>query len=141
MTIDLRWRGPFETREVNELHAVAFNTRVYSDAEWNWRALVEAHSLGWVVARSDGRLVGFANVVWDGLVHAWIQDVMVAERVVRRGIGTAVVRTAAEGARVAGCDVLHVDFDAELAPFYINACGFTPTSAALLDLTASSGRS
>jgi len=141
MTIDLGWRAPFETREVNELHAVAFGTRVYSDAEWNWRALVEAHSLGWVVARSDGQLVGFANVAWDGLVYAWIQDVMVAERVGRRGIGTALVRTAAEGARAASCEALHVDFDAELAPFYIDACGFTPTSAGLLDLTASSSRS
>lgn len=114
---------------------------MYSDAEWDWRALVEAHSLGWVVARSDGQLVGFANVAWDGLVHAWIQDVMVVERVRRRGIGTALVGTAAEGARAVGCEALHVDFGAELAPFYIDACGFTPTSAGFLDLTASSSRS
>ena len=43
------------------------------------RRLLEGHSLGWVVAREDGSLVGFVNVLWDGLVHAWIQDTMVAD--------------------------------------------------------------
>jgi GNAT superfamily N-acetyltransferase len=139
--IDVSWRGRFENHEVNELHAAAFRTPLFSDDEWNWRLLVENHSLGWVVARIDGRLVGFVNVVWDGLVHAWIQDVMVADRVGRRGIGTAVVGAAADGARAAGCETLHVDFDADLSPFYVGACGFTPTSAGLLDLTTRSEQS
>ena len=82
-------------------------------------------------------VIGFANVVWDGFVHAWIQDVMVADRVGRQGVGTALVRAAADGARAAGCETLHVDFDADLAPFYIDACGFSPTNAGLLDLTIS----
>ena len=47
--------------------------------------LTQAHSLGWVTARSAGELVGFVNVVWDGLVHAWLQDVMVAARAGRQG--------------------------------------------------------
>jgi GNAT superfamily N-acetyltransferase len=68
-------------------------------------------------------------------VHAWIQDVMVAERAGRRGVGTTLVRAAADGARAAGCEVLHVDFDDELTAFSIGACGFTPTRAGLLDLT------
>ena len=134
-SIDLSWRGAFDNAEVNALHAEAFETRVYGDDEWDWRRLVEAHSLGWVVARDRDGLVGFANVVWDGLVHAWIQDVMVAGRAGRRGIGAAVVRACADGARRAGCEVLHVDFEADLTAFYIDACGFTPTSAGLLDLT------
>jgi GNAT superfamily N-acetyltransferase len=135
VNIDVSWRGRFANQEVNELHAAAFRTRLYGDDEWNWNQLVENHSVGWVVARIDGRLVGFANVVWDGLVHAWIQDVMVAERVGRQGIGTALVGAAADGARIAGCETLHVDFDAHLSRFYIDACGFTPTSAGLLDLS------
>jgi hypothetical protein len=65
------WRGEFETAEVNALHAAAFGTRVFSDAEWRWRELVERHSLGWVVARDGAALVGFVNVIWDGAVHTW----------------------------------------------------------------------
>ena len=54
--------------------------------------LVAAHSLGWVVARDGAELVGFVNVLWDGLVHAWIQDTMVAANASRgRGVGTRLV--------------------------------------------------
>ena len=129
------WRGTFTNSEVNALHAEAFATRVYSDDEWDWQRLVERHSLGWVVARDDaGALVGFVNVVWDGLVHAWLQDTMVAASAGRRGIGSQLVAVATDAARDAGCEYLHVDFDPHLAPFYLDACGFAPTSAGLLRL-------
>jgi GNAT superfamily N-acetyltransferase len=134
MEVTYAWRGEFTSTEVNALHAEAFGTRVFSDVEWDWRPLVERHSLGWVTARDVEGLVGFANVVWDGMVHAWLQDVMVAARAGRRGVGTAVVRAAADGVREAGCDYLHVDFDAALEPFYVGALGFTPTPAGLLAL-------
>jgi len=93
------------------------------------------HSLGWVVARDNGRLVGFVNVISDGLVHAWLQDVvMVAAKAQRQGVGVQLVRHAREGAARAGCEYLHVDFEEELGPFYLEACGFTPTSAGLIRL-------
>jgi len=37
-------------------------------------------------------------------------------------------------ARAAGCELLHVDFDEDLSPFSIDACGFTPTRAGLIGL-------
>jgi hypothetical protein len=49
------WRGEFGNAEVNALHAEAFGTRVYDESEWNWQRQVEAHSLGWVVARDGAR--------------------------------------------------------------------------------------
>ena len=136
MTVTFVWRGEFASAEVNALHAAAFATRVHSDEEWPWRELVQRHSLGWVTARDEAGLVGFANVISDGLVHAWLQDVMVADRVRRLGVGRTVVAACADGARAAGCEILHVDFDADLADFYIGSCGFTPSHAGLLDLTA-----
>ena len=86
---------------------------------------------GW---SDDGALAGFANVLWDGLVHAWLQDVMVAESARHLGIGRELVSRARDGAAEAGCEYLHVDFEAHLAPFYVDACGFEPTSAGLLRL-------
>ena len=136
MAVTYEWRGEFVNREVNELHSHAFETRVFDDSEWNWRLLVEQHSLGWVVARDGGRLVGFVNVVWDGLVHAWLQDTMVATR--GEGIGTRLVALARDRARDAGCEWLHVDFDEHLRPFYFGACGFTPTTAGLIALQRTS---
>lgn len=134
MQITVEWRGPFTTLEANTLHADAFGGRVFDESEWNWVDLVERHSLGWVTARLGGELVGFVNVPWDGLVHAWIQDVMVASWARHRGIGVLVVSRAAQGAREAGCEWLHVDFDENLRPFYLDSCGFTPTAAGLLRL-------
>lgn len=134
MTIKTTWRGAFTNEEANLLHAEAFETRVLDASDWNWERLVHGHSLGWVTARSADELIGFVNVVWDGLVHAWLQDVMVASAARRRGVGQELVRIAARGAREAGCEWLHVDFEQHLRPFYIDACGFTPTDAGLLRL-------
>jgi len=130
------WRGPFTNQEVNGLHAEAFDTRVFDEAEWNWQQLTEAYSLGWVTARRGQRLVGFVNVLWDGLVHAWIQDVMVSADARRERIGVGLVHAARDGAAVAGCEYLHVDFDDDLRPFYIEACGFVPAAAGLMRLRA-----
>ena len=134
VSITYQWRGTFTNQEVNALHAEAFSTRVFDESEWNWIELADRHSLGWVVARDSDGLAGFVNVVWDGLVHAWLQDTMVAGRARGQGIGTELVARAAQGARVAGCEYLHADFDDHLRPFYVGACGFAPTSAGLLAL-------
>ena len=134
MAVIYEWRGEFASREVNVLHAEAFGTKVFDEAEWNWTQLVHRHSLGWVVARDGTDLVGFVNVLWDGLVHAWLQDTMVAVEARGQGIGTGLVDHARRGARAAGCEYLHVDFEDHLAAFYYDACGFRPTSAGLLEL-------
>jgi GNAT superfamily N-acetyltransferase len=129
------WRGAVGNTEMNELHAEAFETRVFDESEWNWTRQLDGYSLGWVVARDeDQQLVGFVNVVWDGLVHAWLQDTMVATAARGQGVGVQLVATARDHARQAGCEWLHVDFDDDLRPFYVEACGFTPANAGLIAL-------
>jgi ribosomal protein S18 acetylase RimI-like enzyme len=130
-SIDYAWRGPFNNRELNALHGEAFGHPVRDD---DLRGQVERHSLGWVCARRSGELVGWVNVAWDGATHAFILDSIVAIRARRQGIGTRMVAFTADHAREAGCEWLHVDFDEELEPFYIVACGFRPTPAGLIRL-------
>jgi GNAT superfamily N-acetyltransferase len=125
------WRGEFTSEEVEALHLEAFGV---PGPRPDWRAIVERHSVGWVTARDDDGLLGFVNVVGDGGIHAWLQDVMVAERARGNGLGQALVDAASKGAADAGSEWLHVDFDPGLEPFYLDACGFTPTSAGLKDL-------
>jgi len=132
--MEIAWRAPFRSSEVNALHAECFETRVHSEDEWHWSRLCERHSLGWASARTGGVLVGFANVLWDGFTHAWLQDVMVSPAVRRSGVGTRLVRMAREQADAAGCEWLHVDFEEHLRPFYLGACGFSPAEAGLIRL-------
>lgn len=131
MTITYEWRGGFDNHEVNFLHAEAFEHRVLAD---DWQAQVRRHSLGWVCARDADRLVGFVNVAWDGGVHAFVLDTMVAADARRRGVGHTLVGIAVREARAAGCEWLHVDFDPHLRSFYFAACGFTPTDAGVIRL-------
>ncbi len=112
MTTVYEWRGAFTNQEVSALHAEAFNTRVFEESGWNWAELVHRHSLGWVVAREGAELVG--------------------AKARGRGIGTHLVTWARDGAKAAGCEYLHVDFEDHLRPFYVGACGFAPTNAGLL---------
>lgn len=99
MTLTYQWRGDFTNHEVNLLHAEAFGTKVFDESKWNWVQLVYQHSLGWVVACDGTILVGFVNTLWDGLVHAWLQDTMVAAAARGQGIGTGLVDHAQRGAQ------------------------------------------
>lgn len=67
-------------------------------------------------------------------MHAFVLDTMVTAPLRRRGLAGELVAAAAAGARAAGCEWLHVDFDPELRAFYFDACGFRPTDAGLIPL-------
>lgn len=134
MTVTYTWRGGFENQEVNALHAEAFDHPVFDSDDWEWKEQVHQHSLGWVCARDGAQLVGFVNVAWDGAVHAFVLDTMVASSTRRHGIGTELVAVAVTKARDAGCEWLHVDFEDHLRSFYFEGCGFTPTNAGLMRL-------
>jgi GNAT superfamily N-acetyltransferase len=131
MDIDYEWRAPFANAAVNALHAEGFDHAVL---DLDWRRQVEQHSLGWVCASGAGRLVGFVNVAWDGGVHAFVIDTLVARARRRHGIGRGLLEIATRESRSAGCEWLHVDFEEELRGFYLDGCGFRPTAAGVLAL-------
>ena len=130
--IEYQWRGRFDNVEVEKLHAEAFGHDPQPTADWS--GILERHSLGWVCAHDEVGLVGLVNVAWDGAAHAFLLDTIVANRARRRGIGTRLVEIAADHAREAGCEWLHVDFEEHLRSFYFEACGFRPTDAGLIRL-------
>jgi len=131
VTIVYAWRAALGNSELDALHASAFGPeRMNVD----WESRLERHSLGWVSARDGDELVGFVNVAWDGGSHAFILDTIVAPRARHEGVGTHLVALAIAQARAARCEWLHVDFEADLAPFYLDGCGFQPTPAGLIRL-------
>jgi GNAT superfamily N-acetyltransferase len=136
MPIGYMWRGEFTDAEVKSLHAEGFGHDDGDLARCDIRARTNANSLGWVCARSDtGTLVGWVNVAWDGATHAFVIDTVTSAAYQRRGIGTRLVTLAAQEARAAGCEWLHVDFEPHLTSFYVDSCGFRPTNAGLIHLS------
>ncbi|GAA4604027.1 GNAT superfamily N-acetyltransferase [Actinoplanes octamycinicus] len=125
-------RFPVDDREVSLLHARAFGGDPVEVRPW--AARLDRYALTWVGAFDDGRLVGFVQVCWDGGPHAFVLDTAVDPDWQHRGIGTALVKAAAEEARAAGCEWLHVDFEPHLEHFYVEQCGFRRTPAGLIAL-------
>ena len=91
------------------------------------------HSLTWICAYDDSRLIGFVNVAWDGGVHAFLLDTTVHPDYQRKGLGRELVCRAAEESRQRGMHWLHVDFEPHLMGFY-RGCGFRATDAGLMRL-------
>lgn len=129
--IDYRTRFLVDDTALSTLHALAFEYEVEVQP---WAGRLERHALTWVGAFSNELLVGFVQVCWDGGAHAFVLDTAVHPSYGRQGIGKELVRIAADEAKAAGCEWLHVDYEPHLTDFYVKACGFSPTDAALLKL-------
>ena len=133
MAVELKVRFPVDDTVLSLLHHRAFSPeRPETEAAIRlWAERLERHSLTWVGAFSEGRLIGFVHAVWDGGTHAFILDTAVHPDFQHLGIGRDLVRTVTYEAFKAGCDWVHVDYEPALTRFYEDACGFRPTPAGL----------
>jgi GNAT superfamily N-acetyltransferase len=129
--VELHARPAVDDAELSALHAAAFGA---APQVHPWGEQLARHSLTWVGAFDGDRMVGFANVAWDGGVHAFLLDVVVEPGRQRDGVGTALVAEAARLTAEAGCEWLHVDFVPDHAAFYLVRCGFARTDAGVLRL-------
>ena len=125
------WRALIDNDDLNALHAEAFTHNILTH---DWHGQLRDHSLGWATAHDENGLIGFVNVIWDGASHAFVEDLAVAERMRRCGVGTRLIEVAREHAIQAGCEWLHVDFEEHLSGFYLDTCSFVPTTAGLIKL-------
>lgn len=94
-----------------------------------------SRSLTYICTFEGSLLVGFVNVAWDGGIHGFILDTTVRGDYQRRGIGTELMRLAAEVSKERGPEWLHVDYEPPLDTFY-RGCGYRKTEAGLLNLRA-----
>ena len=123
-------RPDIGSEEINELFTASWAESECEAHDWT---PVLSRSLTYVCAWQDGRLVGFVNVAWEGAIHAFILDTTIHPNMRIRGIGTQLVKRAAEVARQCGVEWLHVDYEPHLAEFY-RRCGFGTTGAGLMRL-------
>ena len=97
---------PVSNDALNQLFATAWTNHTAANF-----AAVLSHSLLYVCAYADGRLVGFVNVAWDGGIHGFILDTTVHAEYQCRGIGRKLVKAAIESARAKSIEWLHVDYE------------------------------
>jgi GNAT superfamily N-acetyltransferase len=120
---------PVTNEALNNLFNAAWPDHIETDFQASLH-----HSLLYICAYHDQKLIGFVNVAWDGGIHAFLLDTTVHPAYQRQGIGQRLVTIAATEARAKGIHWLHVDYEPKLAHFY-HECGFQPTEAGLMRLS------
>ncbi len=129
VSIQYRVSPAVNNEDLNAIFAAA-----WPDHTWRDFGPVLGRSLAYVCAYDGEALVGFVNLAWDGLTHAFLLDTTVHPDWQRRGIGRELVQRATAVAREQGLEWLHVDYEPHLDGFY-RGCGFQPTPAGLIRLS------
>ena len=75
----------------------------------------------WVTCFDNDALIGYADVVSDGVDDAYIRDVIVHPDYQHRGIGSTLLSMIATRIRSDGIKMVHVIFDPALEAFYKKA--------------------
>ncbi len=92
---------------------------------WDGRVEKYKKKLGksylWVACFDNQKLVGYADVVSDGVDDAYIRDVIVQPDYQHRGIGTKLLGMITKRIRSDGIKMVHVIFDPSLEAFYRQA--------------------
>jgi ribosomal protein S18 acetylase RimI-like enzyme len=97
------------------------------------RILVRAYS--YFSISQTNQLLGFVNVISDGIGDAFLVDLMVHPDFQRVGIGRALVIEAVVQLKADGLRCIQVIFEPELEAFY-QACGFHILKAGIIDTAA-----
>jgi GNAT superfamily N-acetyltransferase len=128
--IEYKNNPPLENAAMQALFSSAWSY----ESKGNYQPILERAD-GYVAAFDDEKLVGFVKIITDAGLHAFLLDPSVHVDYQRRGIGLELVKRVTALARDLGCHWLHVDFEAQLEPFY-QECGFMPSRAGLIRLDA-----
>ena len=90
-------------------------------ANWTTEQLQKALDASWIVASArdaEGALVGVARVISDGIVHAFVADLIVDERSRGEGVGAAVLDRLVTESTDRGVTQIKLFAASGRAPFY-----------------------
>ena len=87
MNITYKTNPPLTSADLNALFSAGRHAPETSD----WQPVLD-HSLVYLCAYDGERLIGFANVAWDGRAHAFLLDPRVHPDLRHNRIGTQLVR-------------------------------------------------
>ena len=129
--VELILRGDVSNSELNALFRDAYPEH---DDKTFHRTLSRCDA--YVVARRGSELVGFAKIIGDDDLHAFLLDPIVRTDLRREGIGRRLVVICEQAAAELGYHYLHVDFEPQNEAFY-TSLGFSGSLAGIKALASS----
>lgn len=130
MKIEYRRCPPLTNETLEMLLQAAWQNRAPGD-----HVRVLGRSLVWIGAFDDERLVGYANLAWDGWAHAFLLDPTVHPDYQHRGIGQRLVQEALAAAREhPSVEWVHVDASPELMEKFYFPAGFKSSAAGVISV-------
>ena len=100
--------------------------------------LILARSYTHYSIMDDSHLIGFVNVISDGVADAFLVDLMIHPDFQHQGIGKALITHAINDLKARDIRCIQLTFAPELEPFY-QACGFHIVKAGIIDTAVSDG--
>ena len=95
-----------------------------------------ARSYTHFIVRHESLLIGFLNVISDGVANAFLVDLLILPAFQKKGIGKALIKQAVAELTSDGIQCIQVTFSEELEEFY-KKCGFYIFKAGIIDNKAS----
>ena len=127
--MDILENTPTISHEINSLIRLCWDN--HEDADYD---IILRHSLSYFTVRdSEGMLIAFCNLAWDGGRHATIFDLNVHPDHRHKGIALSLINKAGQVAIDNKIKYFHVDFNPQLEPLYKKA-GFDMIAAGLMVL-------
>lgn len=83
-------------------------------------------------ARKDGKLIGFIDILSDGIADSYLQDLVIHPDFQRKGIGSELVKTAIRFLQKNNIKCIQVTFNPEFEGFF-NKFGFYIYKAGVID--------
>lgn len=81
-------------------------------------SVISKHLYTYFTARKDGKLVGFIDVLSDGIADAYLQDLAINPEFQRKGIGTELVKNAIRFLQKNNIKCIQVTFNPEYEDFF-----------------------
>jgi GNAT superfamily N-acetyltransferase len=128
MQIEVKRNEAVEPREIEDLRAEIGWDR----SSGTYGTTLKRH-LAWFTARDDqGRLIGYASLLSDGISDALLVDLMVHPEHRHSGIGRKLVKSAVSYAKAERVRCVQVTFAPELKRFF-EGCGFQILKGGIID--------
>ena len=127
MEIEFYQEGLVDDKEIESLRAsVGWDNTIPLHSKRRERLFI------YFTARINGKLIGYIDVLSDGSVDAYVQDLIVLPEYQKRGIGSELLKRAIKYLQQKKIKAIQVIFNPELEGFY-KKFGFNIVKAGIID--------